>query len=182
GLLAAATTRPTAGSPAAPAPGRPARPDPTVTPLPTPAPARPVAIHDVTALGLGVVTVDPRTGRTYNYVLLPRNSPIPASGSAEFMTTESGRTSLQIEITEGDDDDLDFVTVVGSGSITLPARADRTPVVVTISFSADAVVFAEVFDGMGGGKLGDLHIERRSNLTRAQIDRAAGLLRRREVS
>lgn len=179
-LLAAARSAPPAAPRAAAQPAGAERPDPTVTPLP--APARPVAIHDVTALGLGVVTVDPRTGRTYNYVLLPRNSPIPASGSAEFMTTEAGRTRLQIEITEGDDDDIDFVTVVGSGSLTLPARAEPSPVVVAISFSADAVVFAEVFDGIGGGKLGDLQIERRANLTRTQIDRAAGLLRRREVS
>ena len=201
GLLAATAAAPAPGATPAPAPapapatapaaapgpaaGRatdtPTGPASTVTPLPTAAPARPVAIHDVTALGLGVVTVDPRSGRTYNYVLLPRNSPIPASGSADFMTTESGRTRLQIDITEGDDEDVDFVTVVGSGSITLPARAERSPVVVAISFSADAVIYAEVFDGIGGGKLGDLHIERRSNLTRAQIDRAAGLLRRREV-
>jgi molecular chaperone DnaK len=171
--------------------GRPAKPDsmpvaadsdPSPVAMTTPPPARPIAIHDVTALGLGIVTLNPGSGSSYNYVLLPRNSPVPGTGSAEFVTSQAGRTALFVEITEGDDDDLDYVTVVGNGTITLPYRAEQTPVRVAISFSADAVIYAEVFDGGDGRKLGDLQIERRSNLTPAQLDHATARLRRREVS
>ena len=166
-LLAARASADPADAPAAPA-------APSTTP--------PVAIHDVTALGLGVVTFDEGSGSYQNTVLLPRNSPVPGSGSEDFVTSEAGQTNVLVEITEGDDEDVEFVTVVGRGQIALPYRDDRAPVRVVISFSANAVIFAEVFDGGDGRKLGDLEIERRSNLSRNQLTRATAQLRRREVS
>ncbi len=141
-----------------------------------------VAIHDVTALGLGVIALDPTTSRRINHVLLPANSKIPGRGAENFVTQTRGQTSIVVEITEGDDEDIDFVTVVGRAEMQLPPSAERTPLRVVISFDADAVIFAEVFDQLTGVKIGDLPISRDSNLNRTQIDNATLMLQSWDVS
>ncbi len=154
----------------------------TDNPIP-PTPADPpVTIHDVTALGVGVVAINPSTNKRENHVLLPHNSKIPGRGEQNFRTTTPGQIELLVEITEGDDDDLEYVTVVGQAGMTLRPRPELTPLRVVISVSADAVIYAEVFDQVSAHKIGDLAIERKSNLSRRQIDAATATLQSWDVS
>lgn len=66
--------------------------------------------------------------------------------------------------------------------MSLPPRRERTQLRVVISFTADAVIYAEVFDQANGLKLGDLEIERTSNLGRREIESATSMLQSWDVS
>jgi molecular chaperone DnaK (HSP70) len=154
---------------------------PTVAPA-TPANEGAIEIRDVTAHGLGVVALHPTTQRRENHVLLPHNSKIPGRGSKEFITAEAGQNEVQVEITEGDDDDVEFVTIVGAARMELGPRTERTPIRVEIAFTADAVIIAEVFDQQTGEKFGELAIERTSNLSRSEIAAATMSLQSLEVT
>jgi len=142
---------------------------------------RDVSVLDVAALGLGVVALDPVTRLRTNYVLVPHNSRVPAKGSDVFATTQDQQAEVSIEITEGDDEDLDFVKILGKSVFALPPYPSGSPIRVDIFFDFDAVIHAEVFDDLTGRKLGDLEIERESNLTRSQVEAAANQIRRLEV-
>jgi molecular chaperone DnaK len=142
---------------------------------------RDVSVLDVAALGLGVVALDPVSGLRTNYVLVPHNSKVPAKGSEVFATIHDRQREVSIEITEGDDDDIDFIKILGRSVFNLPAYPSDSPIRVDISFDFDAVIHAEVFDHSTGLKLGDLKIERESNLTRRQVAAAANQIRRLEI-
>ncbi|MBM9476495.1 Hsp70 family protein [Nakamurella flavida] len=135
-----------------------------------------ITIQDVTALGLGVIALDTDTGREGNHVLVPRNTAIPADGEQDFVTTSGNQTEVLIQITEGDDEDVEFVQIVGSAHLRLPPRSEPTPMRIVISFDADAVIFAEVFHRDTGAKLGDLQIDR-SGLSRTEVEQGVVAIR-----
>ncbi|MEP6561188.1 MAG: Hsp70 family protein [Nakamurella sp.] len=149
---------------------------------PAAAATTPIGIQDVTAHGLGVVALHPTTQVRENHVLLPHNSKIPGRGSKDFVTAQAGQNEILVEITEGDDDDVEFVTIVGEGRMELGPRTERTPIRVEIAFTADAVITAEVYHQQTGEKFGELAIERTSNLSRSEIELATMTLQSLEVT
>lgn len=140
-----------------------------------------IALHDVTASGLGVVTADRNGGPNFNTVLLPRNSPVPGHGVEHFETGAAGQRNIRVEITEGDESDLDYVTVVGTAEMDLPYRPDHTPLRIEIAYSASGVISARIFDGKSGAPLGAMDLERRANLSSEQKKQAGLLLSRKEI-
>lgn len=57
---------------------------------------------NVNSHSLGVVGVEPKTGRRLNVTLIPKNTPLPASKSKRFQTARAGQTSVQVAVVEGE--------------------------------------------------------------------------------
>jgi molecular chaperone DnaK len=129
-----------------------------------------VRISDVAAHGLGILAIDHDTQILRNFVLIKHNSKVPAFGTDVFETLQDNQRVWKVQVTEGDDPDPDFVTVVGESSIDLPPYPKGAPLEVKMSFDIDGVIFAEVFDGTTTKNLGNMEIHRVANLTDEEVD------------
>jgi len=97
-------------------------------------PARP-EVRFVTAHGVGL-RVHTQHGMR-NRVLIPSNTPVPASVTRRFTATGkgSGGAHIRIEITQGDSEDCELVEHLGTGRIELPHKEPPgNPVDVTMEF------------------------------------------------
>jgi molecular chaperone DnaK len=85
-------------------------------------------IRNVNSHSLGVVGVDPKTRRRRAGILIPRNTPIPASAKRTFRTQKAGQKSILVQIVEGESASPDDCTQIGRCTIRglppdLPARS-----------------------------------------------------------
>lgn len=79
------------------------------------------------------------------------------------------QTELEIEVTEGEEEDLDYVFSVGKGLIKISPYPKGAPVEVTYQYDNNGVIHVNVFDHTAKQSLGELHIQRRANLTEADV-------------
>ncbi len=101
-----------------------------------------VNLNDVNAHSLGVMVRSPRYDRKVNNILIPRNTPLPASGTRVFVTHSDNQARVRIPVLEGEVRDLDACTEVGVCTINgLPENLPKgSPVEVTISYDANGTV------------------------------------------
>jgi molecular chaperone DnaK len=144
-------------------------------------PRRPVAVHDVTSHAVGVAARSNDTGAQVNSVVIPRNSPIPCQGARRFRTLAENQREVLLVVTEGDDSDLRFVTVVGSARLAIPPRSGAVEVDVVISYDADGMIHVALVDPDRNRLLGEFEIDRQANLDAAEVDRMRAALRSLEV-
>jgi len=130
-------------------------------------------IADVTSQSLGVIQVDPDTGRDVNTIVIPRNSKIPAKLSTEGYTVVDNQTSINVQVTEGDDTNPDYVVEIGSKDLPIPPYPKGAPVRVTYAYDIDQTVFVELTDLTANKSLGTFTLDRLANLTDDQVNAAA---------
>jgi molecular chaperone DnaK (HSP70) len=83
------------------------------------------AIQDVTAHGLGVISESADRARFFNSTIVPRNSPLPASGEKLYQVRprKDGTIECIVYVTEGDGDNPCTVAVRGKYVCTGPATS-----------------------------------------------------------
>lgn len=127
-----------------------------------------VEIQDVNSHSLGVVALD-ESGLEVNSIVLKKDTVIPARVSGHYTTTVDDQTQLHIQVTEGESNDLDFVKVVGEGMIELPRYPKGAPLEVIFEYDSDGIIHVSVIDSTAGALLGEINIERTSNLTDEEV-------------
>ena len=85
-------------------------------------------IKNVNSHSLGVVATDPATRRPRNAILIPRNTPLPATAKRTFRTQKSNQKSILVQIIEGESPSPDDCSQIGKCSVktlpnNLPAQA-----------------------------------------------------------
>ncbi|MEY9214519.1 Hsp70 family protein [Thermobifida halotolerans] len=142
-------------------------------------------VSDVTAHGLGVISLDRETGRFVNNVILPAQSKIPGQRSELFETVDDDQTVIMARVTLGDDTDPDYVEIITRDKegmpIRIPPHPKGSPIRVTISYDVDGIVQVEVFDLVADRSLGMVEIERELNLPRADVELMSAELARKQV-
>jgi molecular chaperone DnaK len=135
--------------------------------------ARPLVVRDVCSQSLGVIAVEDKMGRLvkYNSVIIPHNSKIPHKHSERYQTVQDNQTQLEIEVTEGDDRDVNYVTVVGKSLLTIPPYPAGAPIEVIMSYDIDGVIHVEVVDRTSNQHLGEFEIDREANLDQTEVQR-----------
>jgi molecular chaperone DnaK len=61
-----------------------------------------VAVTNVSAHSLGVEGVDLKTTLRTNYIIIPRNKPLPARVTKKCVTRKPGQTSVHVNVLEGE--------------------------------------------------------------------------------
>jgi molecular chaperone DnaK len=80
-------------------------------------------VGNINSHSLGVVGIDPATQRRRNGILIPRNSPLPATSKRTFMTKKAGQKSIRVDIIEGESPSAEDCTPIGHCSVShLPAN------------------------------------------------------------
>jgi molecular chaperone DnaK len=71
------------------------------------------SVTNVNSHSLGVVGVDPLTGRRRNRIIIPKNTPLPHSASGRFKTYRANQPNVKVTVMEGESDSPDGCTEVG---------------------------------------------------------------------
>ena len=135
-------------------------------------PVKDIVIEDVSSQALGTLAVDDRSGKMYNSVLIPRNSKIPGSFSDVFSTMVDNQTEIEVEVTQGDDPDPQFVVVLGTSTLRIPPHPANSPLRVTYYYDIDQTVQIEVTDLTTNQSLGSFEIDRSANMNEEQVAEA----------
>lgn len=127
-----------------------------------------VEVQDVNSHSLGVVALD-ESGEEVNSIVLKKDTVIPARVSGHYTTTVDYQNQLHIQVTEGEDTDLEYVKIVGEGMIDLPAYPKGSPLEVIFEYDSDGIIHVSVIDSKKNQLIGELDIERTSNLTEEEV-------------
>lgn len=101
--------------------------------------APPFDVTDVNSHSLGIEGVDPQTGRRRNAILIPRNTPLPASKTREFVTRAANQRSIALHILEGESAAPEECSAIGRTVIDdlPPALPQGWPIQVTYQYGAN---------------------------------------------
>ncbi len=115
-----------------------------------------------------------------NSVVIPKNTPIPCSRTQMYLTSEDNEKLIEVDITQGEDQDPRFVDVIGRLSLEVPPnRPQGCEIAVTFSYDENQRVRALVVDKQSGrsrevavnytgaGILSDEDLKRRTHHLRA---------------
>lgn len=132
-------------------------------------PVTPYRFTDRTAHGIGVVIYDEDTGMDKNSVILSQNMTVPAESKQVFCTLDDYQASIILRVTQGEDDDLSFVTVVGECEMSLPPLPAGSPIEITVSCDEQSVIHVRVVDMTNKRDLGEMKLDRIQNLSEEQL-------------
>lgn len=136
---------------------------------------------DVTSHGIGVVVLNNR-GETVNSVILPKNTQVPAEMKKIYTTTVPYQETLGIEVTQGEEVDLRYVTVIGTANIEVSPREALFPIEVTVACDDNSIIHVRVFDKDLKRDLGEMHIDRVSNLSDEEVKQTALRISKLDIS
>lgn len=135
-----------------------------------------IVVSDVVSHGLGVVTVTDYN-KEINSLVIRSNSKIPCQHAETFYTVVANQTELNVRVTEGDEEDLKYVTVLGSSLLKLQGHPEASsPLQVIFSCDIDGILHIEVKDLVDNKHLGEFEIDRAKNLNQSEIDRMRNAL------
>lgn len=137
-----------------------------------------VVIEDVTSIALGALAVDVDGDKSVkNWVVIPKNTAVPAVGMDTF-STRAPRREITVEVTQGDDPDPEFVTVIGTGRIVLEEEwPENTDFAVVYRYDIDQTVTVEVYRLPEESYAGAFEIDRPANLSEESVAEASSRLR-----
>lgn len=126
-------------------------------------------IKNVNSHSLGVVATDPETRRPRNAILIPRNTPLPATATRVFRTQKPGQKSVLAQIIEGESPSPADCSQIGKCSLRqLPeGLPPATPVEVTFRYADNGRLTVRV---QVAGRQVQHEIQRENSLTNEQLD------------
>jgi molecular chaperone DnaK len=139
-------------------------------------PGASVSFQDITSQGLGIAAEDERR-LLRNSVIIPRNTQVPSQREELYTTVVADQRQVKVQVTVGDDEDLDFCSVVHEKPLPLPAGLpERAEIRVVMSYDIDGLVHLSLgLPGRGPGgaelPLGEIELERPGNLDAEELQR-----------
>ena len=136
---------------------------------------------DVTSHGIGIVCTD-NNDKDINSVILPKNTQVPAAFTNQYRTSGSFQEKLYIQVTQGEEEDLRYVTVIGTAEIEIEPRDKIVGIEVTISCDENSIIHVRVYDLDLQRDLGEMHIDRISNLTEEEVQQNQQRISKLDIS
>ncbi len=95
-----------------------------------------VKIRNVNSHSLGVLAKEPGTGRLRNGIMIPRNTPLPATKRAKFKTHRTTQRTVEVNVIEGGDASGNNSTPIGKCVLRdlPPGLPAGTPVEVSFTY------------------------------------------------
>ena len=123
-------------------------------------------VRNVNSHNLGVLGIEKATGRPRNQVMIPRNTPLPATRTTRFTTRHADQSTVAVKVVEGGDASGNDASRIGTCVIRdlPPGLPAETPIEVTFQYGQDGrlTVNAKI---PGVNKGAKSEIERTSGMT-----------------
>lgn len=136
---------------------------------------------DVTSHGIGIVCYGDGD-QAYNSVILPKNTQVPAAATNQYCTTVPYQESIYIQITQGEEEDIRYATIIGTAEINILPREEKIGIEVTISCDENSIIHVRVYDMNLQRDLGEMHIDRVSNLTEEEVEQNKQRISKLDIS
>lgn len=112
-------------------------------------------IQEICNASYGTVAMvyNAKTGeeKLMNSVVIPKNTPIPCSHTQVYQTSEDNEQIIEVDITQGEDEDAKFVDVIGRITLEVPPnRPKGCEIAVTFSYDENQRVRALIQDKQSG--------------------------------
>jgi molecular chaperone DnaK len=127
-----------------------------------------VVIQDVNSHSMGVVAHDDMH-RPHNSIVLPKGTPYGKRAEDVFCTLQDGQQGVHVQVTEGEDEDVSQVKILGEKEMSIPLYPKGAPIRVSFLYTPDGIVRVEAFDMTANKPLGEIEIPRVSNKTPEQV-------------
>lgn len=127
-------------------------------------------VLDVNSHSLGVLAND-EEGNIQNCIILSKNTKIPCETSRLFYTTEDEQKEVELIISEGEDEDPEYVNIIGKCRVELVPRPKGSPINILISYDENAIIKVSAIDEVDNNFLNTIEINRESNLTEKEVSR-----------
>ena len=119
---------------------------------------RDVKLKDVCNHSYGTICapIDESTGRHVirNTFILKKNTPLPCEATSTFYTMAEGQTELQVTVTQGEDEDPQYVNRIATETFELPPnRAANRPIHVRYSYDVNQRMHCTFLDEDSGRTL-----------------------------
>lgn len=137
-------------------------------------------IQDVNSHSLGIISLN-EEGIEVNSIILNKNTPIPCEEKREFFTVNDSQTEILLQVTEGEDEEVEYVNVIGDVLLKLKDRPKESPIEVSMGYDENSIVHVSVTDVVDGTNLGEMEIKRQSNLTDEEVASKANRLKNIDV-
>ena len=130
--------------------------------------------HDVISHGIGVVAVND-AGQEFNSVIMPKNTRLPAEVVQDgYSTLVERQDSLDLQVTQGETEDLAGVTIIGSAMLSFPPRDYLFPLRMIVSCDSDGIIHVRAIDMDYNVDLGEVRVDRsKHNMSREAVKEAA---------
>lgn len=127
-----------------------------------------VEINDVNSHSMGVIAVN-QYEKEFNSIVLKKDTTIPCKTSNIYYTVADNQTELNVQVTEGEDEDPAYVKIVGEGVIKIAPYPKGAPVEVFFEYDHDGIIHVTVVDLTTNKRLGELQIKRESNMNEHDV-------------
>ena len=132
----------------------------------------PIIVSDITSQALGVIMLDSVTEEEKNFVIIPRNAKIPAKGNTSGSTVVDNQHSINVRVTQGEEQDVRYCVVIGSKEIPVPPYPKGAPLTISYAYDIDQTVYVEVFDDTAHCSLGTFEVDRVLNMSEEEVSQA----------
>lgn len=141
-----------------------------------------VVIKDVSSHSIGVISIDSKSGHKINSIILNRNSPLPAKSRRSFYTIEDNQEAIKLQITEGELEEIDYITIIGEFEIKLPAKLKKdTQVDIEMILDENQIIHVFTSIPQISGFFEEVHIERESNLKSEELEKKKDIVSKIEI-
>lgn len=133
------------------------------------------SFSDVTSHSIGIVIWDDVLDKEVNRILLKKNTKIPVEVVQDgFSTVQPYQESINLRITQGEREELDYVTIIGEAEIKVRPRETQVPISFTVGCDSGAIIHVTTFDEEDHINLGEISINReKHNMSEEQVNNAA---------
>ncbi len=130
---------------------------------------------DVTSHGIGIIVYSGELEKNVNSVLMPKNTEIPAEIiNDDFGTVQPYQEKIALSITQGEFEELEYVTVIGQAELSLRPRNKIIPIRFIVSCDENQIVHVRAIDMDEHVDLGEVTINRdEHNMTEEQVKASA---------
>lgn len=136
-------------------------------------------IQDVCSHSLGIVSKSGKASEKYNSIIIPRNTALPARMSKEYYTGVDDMKRIFLEVTEGEDEDLEYVSILAGIEILLPPGIRKnTKVTVEMLLNENQLLHVYARIHTEPEIYREIEIQRKSNLDEEEIEEQTTLMER----
>lgn len=126
---------------------------------------------DRTSHGIGVEIIND-VGEPENSVILPKNTIVPAEASSEYYTISDYQTEILLTVRQGESNNIKYTTKIGEAVLKLRPKPSGSPIKVLVSCDNDSIIHVHVIDMEDNINLGEMRIDRTSNMSKEEIETA----------
>ena len=128
-----------------------------------------VLIKDVNSHSLGIIANNDY-GKPSMTRIIPRNSTLPVVCEEAFNLTANGQNQINLRVVEGEDEDPAYDTLIGNSVLSFDPKPAGYPIIVAMEYDINGMIHVSVRDGVTNAFMGEMKIERASNLTEDEIE------------